>query len=205
MNVRGNVGLRPAKSAACARRGGAARRRSAGAWCGWSGSRTAARANCPGGQQQRVALARALVDPAGRAAARRDRSPTSTPSCATRCVMEIRDIQRSAGITTIFVTHDQIEALTMCDRVAVMNRGRIEQVGIAAKRSTSGRPTRFVAEFVGRGNVLPATARWRRAHPALGTRRCQRWRRAAAARSMSSCGRSASRCCRQRADRPTRA
>jgi putative spermidine/putrescine transport system ATP-binding protein len=69
---------------------------------------------------------------------------------------EIREIQRSLGITTLFVTHDQVEALAMCDRVAVMNRGRIEQIG--SPEAIYERPaTRFVADFVGRINILPAT------------------------------------------------
>jgi putative spermidine/putrescine transport system ATP-binding protein len=68
---------------------------------------------------------------------------------------EIRDLQRSLAITTLFVTHDQVEALAMCDRIAVMNRGRIEQVGTPSE--VYERPaTRFVAGFVGSVNVLPA-------------------------------------------------
>ena len=67
--------------------------------------------------------------------------------------MEIAGLQRRLGITTVFVTHDQGEALVMSDRVAVMNGGRIEQVGAPAE--IYERPvTRFVAEFIGRMNFF---------------------------------------------------
>jgi iron(III) transport system ATP-binding protein len=67
---------------------------------------------------------------------------------------EIRALQQRLGITTIMVTHDQEEALTMADRIVVMRAGRIEQVGTAAELYDHPE-TRFVAEFVGRINVLP--------------------------------------------------
>jgi putative spermidine/putrescine transport system ATP-binding protein len=108
-----------------------------------------------GGQQQRVALARALV--IHPSVLLLDES-LSNLDAKLRDAMrhEIRSIQRSLGITTLFVTHDQVEALTMCDRIAVMNRGRIAQIGTA--EDIYERPaTRFVAEFVGRMNALPAT------------------------------------------------
>ncbi len=108
-----------------------------------------------GGQQQRVALARALVI---RPAVLLLDESLSNLDAKLRDAMrhEIRGIQRSLGITTLFVTHDQVEALTMCDRIAVMDRGRIAQIG--APEDIYERPaTRFVAEFVGRANVLPAT------------------------------------------------
>src|SRR5215207_5823270 len=81
-----------------------------------------------GGQQQRVALARALVM---RPSVMLLDESLSNLDAKLRDAMrhEIRDIQRSLGITTLFVTHDQVEALAMCDRVAVMSRGRIEQIG----------------------------------------------------------------------------
>ena len=108
-----------------------------------------------GGQQQRVALARALViEPA---VLLLDES-LSNLDARLRDAMrqEIRAIQRKLGITTVFVTHDQVEALTMCDRIAVMNRGRIVQVGSPV--DIYERPeTRFVAGFVGRANFLAAT------------------------------------------------
>ncbi|KQK30080.1 hypothetical protein ARD30_15375 [Bosea thiooxidans] len=106
-----------------------------------------------GGQQQRVALARALVIQPS--VLLLDES-LSNLDAKLRDAMrhEIRSIQRSLGITTLFVTHDQVEALTMCDRIAVMHRGRIAQIGSA--EDIYERPaTRFVAEFVGRANVLP--------------------------------------------------
>ena len=73
--------------------------------------------------------------------------------CRARLRGEIRDLQGRLGITTIMVTHDQEEALTMSDRIVVMNAGRIEQVG--APGEIYGRPaTPFVADFVGRMNFL---------------------------------------------------
>jgi putative spermidine/putrescine transport system ATP-binding protein len=107
-----------------------------------------------GGMQQRVALARALVI--------RPRvllldEPLAALDRKLREEMraELRDIQRSVGITTIFVTHDQHEALGLSDRVAVMNAGRIEQLG--APRDVYERPaTRFVADFIGASSVLDA-------------------------------------------------
>jgi putative spermidine/putrescine transport system ATP-binding protein len=109
-----------------------------------------------GGQQQRVALARALVI---RPSLLLLDESLSNLDAKLRDAMrhEIRGIQRSLGITTLFVTHDQVEALTMCDRIAVMDRGRIAQIG--SPTDIYERPaTRFVAGFVGRANVLP-TAR----------------------------------------------
>ncbi|PZU93913.1 MAG: spermidine/putrescine ABC transporter ATP-binding protein [Chelatococcus sp.] len=107
-----------------------------------------------GGQQQRVALARALV--IHPSVLLLDES-LSNLDAKLRDTMrhEIRSIQRSLGITTLFVTHDQVEALTMCDRIAVMHRGQIAQIG--TPEDIYERPaTRFVAEFVGRANALAA-------------------------------------------------
>jgi putative spermidine/putrescine transport system ATP-binding protein len=107
-----------------------------------------------GGQQQRVALARSLVIQPS--VLLLDES-LSNLDAKLRDAMrhEIRSIQRSLGITTLFVTHDQVEALTMCDRIAVMHRGAIAQIG--SPEDIYERPaTRFVAEFVGRANALPA-------------------------------------------------
>ncbi|MFJ2055738.1 ABC transporter ATP-binding protein [Streptomyces sp. NPDC087908] len=106
-----------------------------------------------GGQQQRVALARAL--------ALRPRvllldEPLSALDAKVRLSLreEIRRLQLSLGITTVFVTHDQEEALSMADRVAVLNAGRLEQC--AAPAELYRRPaTPFVAEFVGTMNRLP--------------------------------------------------
>jgi ABC-type Fe3+/spermidine/putrescine transport system ATPase subunit len=105
-----------------------------------------------GGQQQRVALARALV--LHPEALLLD-EPLSNLDRKLRNEMrlEIRRIQRELGITTIFVTHDQEEALTMSDRVAVMSKGQIEQVGKPSE--VYERPTSaFVAEFVGETNFF---------------------------------------------------
>ncbi|MEU1621387.1 ABC transporter ATP-binding protein [Streptomyces sp. NPDC005722] len=106
-----------------------------------------------GGQQQRVALARAL--------ALRPRvllldEPLSALDAKVRTTLreEIRRLQRELGITALFVTHDQEEALSMADRVAVMNAGRMEQC--AAPAELYDRPaTAFVAEFVGTNSRLP--------------------------------------------------
>ncbi|HSV82227.1 MAG TPA: ABC transporter ATP-binding protein [Ramlibacter sp.] len=107
-----------------------------------------------GGQQQRVALARALVI---RPSVLLLDESLSNLDAKLRDVLrhEIRDIQRTLGITTLFVTHDQVEALTMCDRVAVMEQGRIAQVGTPTEIYEKP-ATRFVAGFVGRGNLFPA-------------------------------------------------
>ena len=108
-----------------------------------------------GGQQQRVALARALV--IGPDVLLLDESLSNLDAKLRDAMrLEIREIQKSLAITTLFVTHDQTEALTMCDRIAVMNSGRIEQ--IASPRAIYDKPaTRFVADFVGRSTVLAAT------------------------------------------------
>ena len=108
-----------------------------------------------GGQQQRVALARALAIQPDLLLL--DESLSNLDAKLRDAMrLEIREIQKSSGVTTIFVTHDQTEALTLCDRVAVMNAGRIEQV--ASPRDIYDRPaTRFVAAFVGRSNQIAAT------------------------------------------------
>jgi inositol-phosphate transport system ATP-binding protein len=100
-----------------------------------------------GGQQQRVALARALVK---RPHLLLLDEPLSNLDAALRLTMrtEIKRIQRELGVTTVLVTHDQIEATTMADRIVVMNAGRIEQEGTA--NDLYERPaTLFVAGFVG--------------------------------------------------------
>ena len=109
-----------------------------------------------GGQQQRVALARALVltprvllldEPLGALDARLRKD----------LQVELKAIQHDIGITFVFVTHDQEEALTMSDRVAVMNDGRVEQA--ASPREVYEEPrTSFVADFLGVSNLLDATA-----------------------------------------------
>ncbi|WP_116995521.1 ABC transporter ATP-binding protein [Desertimonas flava] len=108
-----------------------------------------------GGQQQRVALARAVVFEPGLALMD---EPLGALDRQLREQMqfEIKQLHDSLGITVIYVTHDQEEALVMSDRIAVMNSGRIEQ--FAAPDELYNRPaTAFVATFVGESNVLPAT------------------------------------------------
>jgi len=109
-------------------------------------------AQLSGGQQQRVALARALVveppvllcdEPLG-ALDRKLRQQMQ---------FELKELQKRLGVTLVFVTHDQEEALAMSDRIAVMNKGRVEQVG--APTEIYERPrTRFVADFIGEINIL---------------------------------------------------
>ena len=108
-----------------------------------------------GGQQQRVALARALA-PKPRMLLLDE--PLSALDAKIRVSLrqEIRAIQRELAITTIFVTHDQEEALSMSDRVVVMNAGNIEQVGTPFEIYNQPR-TRFVASFVGTLNILSGT------------------------------------------------
>ena len=110
-------------------------------------------AQLSGGQQQRVALARALALSPGLLLLD---EPLSALDARVRARLrgEIRDLQRRLGITTIMVTHDQEEALTMSDRIVVMNQGRIDQVGTPDE--IYGQPaTAFVADFVGKMNFLP--------------------------------------------------
>jgi putative spermidine/putrescine transport system ATP-binding protein len=105
-----------------------------------------------GGQQQRVALARAL---AIRPQVLLLDEPLSALDAKIRVSLreEIRAVQRDLGITTIYVTHDQEEALSMSDRIVVMNEGRIEQIGTPFEIYNRPR-TRFVASFVGTLNIL---------------------------------------------------
>ncbi|HEX5610138.1 MAG TPA: ABC transporter ATP-binding protein [Solirubrobacterales bacterium] len=112
-------------------------------------------AQLSGGMQQRVALARALVnlpkvllldEPLGALDLKLRKG----------LQVELKRIQREVGITFVYVTHDQEEALTMSDRIAVMNRGRIEQ--IAVPEEVYERPTpSFVAGFIGVSNLMPAS------------------------------------------------
>jgi spermidine/putrescine transport system ATP-binding protein len=111
-------------------------------------------AQLSGGQQQRVALARALVnlpkvllldEPLGALDLKLRKG----------LQIELKRIQRDVGITFVYVTHDQEEALTMSDRIAVMNRGQVEQVGVP--EDVYERPsTTFVAGFIGVSNLMPA-------------------------------------------------
>ena len=108
-----------------------------------------------GGQQQRVALARALVN---RPAALLLDEPLGALDLKLRRAMqlELKSIQRELGITFVYVTHDQEEALTMSDRVAVMNEGRVDQLG-SPKEIYDSPATEFVAGFIGLANILRAT------------------------------------------------
>ena len=112
-------------------------------------------AQLSGGMQQRVALARALVnlpkvllldEPLGALDLKLRKG----------LQVELKRIQREVGITFVYVTHDQEEALTMSDRIAVMNRGRVEQVGTPEEVYDSP-ATAFVAGFIGVSNLMPAT------------------------------------------------
>jgi putative spermidine/putrescine transport system ATP-binding protein len=116
-----------------------------------------------GGQQQRVALARALVveppvllcdEPLG-ALDRKLRQQMQ---------FELKELQKRLGVTLVFVTHDQEEALAMSDRIAVMNKGRVEQVGTPTEIYERPR-TRFVADFIGEINVLEEGGRLRALRP----------------------------------------
>ena len=107
-------------------RGRRVRRRSS--WSSWGSSTSAGRTSSPGGQQQRVALARALIlrprvllldEPLGALDAKIRR----------QLRLELKSLQEEVGTTFMFVTHDQEEALSMSDRIAVMNRGQIDQMG----------------------------------------------------------------------------
>ncbi len=108
-----------------------------------------------GGQQQRVALARALVN---MPAALLLDEPLAALDLKLREAMqiELKRIQREVGITFIFVTHDQGEALTMSDRIAVMSRGRVEQIGTPTEIYDEPASI-FVAGFIGSANLLPGT------------------------------------------------
>ena len=109
-----------------------------------------------GGQRQRVALARALVV---RPKVLLLDEPLGALDLKLRQQMqvELKQLQRDAGITFVFVTHDQEEALTMSDRIAVFNHGRIAQVGAAAEIYEHPQ-TKFVAGFVGTSTVLTGRA-----------------------------------------------
>lgn len=105
-----------------------------------------------GGQQQRVALARSLVfqpeivlmdEPLG----------ALDKKLREQMQLDIRELHRRLGLTIVFVTHDQTEALTMSDRIAVFNHGKIEHIGTPAEIYDRPR-TRFVAEFIGETNML---------------------------------------------------
>ena len=148
--------LRAALPARHAARSAPARRTRRWRWSGSRGSRTRRPGQLSGGQQQRVALARALVlappvllldEPLGALDAR----------LRVDLQVELKRIQETLGITFVYVTHDQDEALTMSDRVAVMRGGRIEQCGEPQRDLRASRRPRSWPNFLGASNLIPAT------------------------------------------------
>ena len=142
------------RSRACARRSGVGAPARCSRRCASAGSATRRPNQLSGGQRQRVALARALVnhpkvllldEPLG----------ALDLKLREEMQVELKALQRDVGITFVFVTHDQGEALSMSNRVAVFNGGRLEQVGPPRQVYESPQTT-FVASFVGTSNVLSA-------------------------------------------------
>jgi len=120
-----------------------------------------------GGQQQRVALARALA-PTPELVLLDEPFSNLDASLRDRLRQEVREILLAAGVTALFVTHDQEEALSLADTVAVMREGRIEQMG--SPEEIYSRPAnRWMAEFIGEIEVLPGEARDGRAECELGS------------------------------------
>lgn len=118
-----------------------------------------------GGQQQRVALARAIVieprvllcdEPLG----------ALDKKLRQQMQFELKELQKSLGVTTVFVTHDQEEALAMSDRIAIMNGGRVEQIGTPSEIYNAPQ-TRFAADFIGDTNLLSGTITTVGGRPAL--------------------------------------
>ncbi len=106
-----------------------------------------------GGQQQRVALARAIVNKPMLLLLDEPLSALDL-KLRKRMQLELKQLQEKLGIAFIFVTHDQEEAMTMADRIVVMNGGRIEQIGRGQDIYRAPR-SRFVADFIGEANILP--------------------------------------------------
>jgi len=113
-------------------------------------------AQLSGGQQQRIALARAIATSPGLLLLD---EPLSALDAKVRVYLrhEVKELQRKLGVTTVMVTHDQEEALSMADRIVVMNHGVIEQVGTPLEIYRHPE-TLFVADFIGAMNKLPARA-----------------------------------------------
>jgi spermidine/putrescine ABC transporter ATP-binding subunit len=112
-------------------------------------------AELSGGQQQRVALARAIAYPP-RVLLMDEPLGALDLKLRETMQLELRNIQQQLNITTVYVTHDQTEAMTMSDRIAVMNLGRIEQLDTPS-RIYNAPATKFVANFVGKVNFLAGT------------------------------------------------
>ena len=138
-------------------RAGAARRAARSTWCSCDGMAERYPAQLSGGQQQRVALARALVfepqlvlmdEPLG----------ALDKQLREHMQIELKELHRQLGVTFVYVTHDQGEALTMSDRVAVFNDGAIQQID-AVDRMYEAPANRFVAGFIGDSTVLDGTVR----------------------------------------------
>ena len=101
-----------------------------------------------GGQRQRVAMGRAIVREPAAPSCSTSRCPTSTPSCASQMRLEIKRLHARAGHDLVYVTHDQVEAMTLADRLIVMNAGVAEQID--TPMAIYERPaSRFVAGFIG--------------------------------------------------------
>lgn len=124
-----------------------------------------------GGQQQRVALARALA-PQPRLILLDEPLSNLDVQVRQRLRHEIRHILKATGISAIFVTHDQEEALAISDKIAVMRQGKIEQLGTPEEIYTSP-SSRFVAEFVTQANFLPAFRQGDRWKTEIGVWECQ--------------------------------
>ena len=122
---------------------------------GLSGTENRSIRQLSGGQQQRIALARALVM---KPQVLLLDEPLSNLDAKLRVEtrMHIQRIQKTLGITSVFVTHDQEEALSICDRIVIMNKGNVVQVGTPEEIYTKPK-TRFAADFIGKSNILRGT------------------------------------------------
>jgi putative spermidine/putrescine transport system ATP-binding protein len=114
-------------------------------------------AQLSGGQRQRVALARAIVN-TPRALLLDEPLGALDLKLRQELQLELKELQQELGMTFVYVTHDQEEALTMSDRIAVFNEGRIEQVGTPATMYEHP-ATRFVAGFIGTSNIIDRDGR----------------------------------------------
>jgi iron(III) transport system ATP-binding protein len=152
LTVEGNVAYGLEAEGRLDARGRAARVAELLALVGLSGAERKFPAELSGGEQQRVALARALATSPGLLLLDEPLSALDA-RVRQRLRAEIKSLQRKIKVTTIMVTHDQEEALTMADRIVVMNRGRIEQIGTPFEIYHQPR-TAFVADFVGTMNMI---------------------------------------------------